>query len=108
MALFNDHIAVWRAPLISDPYGQHRDWSKAALVWSGLGAALPYRRTYRPEPTRETSRSRITVYLPGAVPYDAADRLLINGLWWVSDGESWSWKLGARRYTQIDAKRVSK
>ncbi|MFE5542778.1 hypothetical protein ACFQ71_03050 [Streptomyces sp. NPDC056534] len=109
MALFNDHISVHRAPLVSDAYGKHRDWFQAVKVWEGLGAALPYRRSEVPElPTRETAVTRITVYLPGAIAWDSADRLLIRGEWWESDGDAWPWRLGSRRYTQLYAKKVTK
>ncbi|MFD4608283.1 hypothetical protein ACFWOT_09215 [Streptomyces sp. NPDC058440] len=109
MALFNDRIALYRAPLIDDAYGPVRDWDQAQKYWEGIGAALPYRRAYKPDAaTRETSRTRITVYLPGAVDFDSADRLLIRGEWWESDGDPWPWRLGSRHYTQLYAKKVSK
>jgi hypothetical protein len=109
MALLNDPVEVWRAPLIKDAYGQHRDWDQAVKVWGGIGAALPYRRSYKPDAAvRETSRTRITVYLPGHIDFDSADRLLIRGEWWEADGEAWPWRLGARQFSEIDAKRVTK
>lgn len=109
MALFNDPIEVHRAPMVDDAYGKRRDWDQAVMMWSGIGAAVPYRRSYKPDPaTRETSRTRITVYLPGNVDFDSADRLLIHGDWWEADGDAWPWRMGSRRYAQIDAKRVSK
>ncbi|WP_340376599.1 hypothetical protein U5640_16775 [Streptomyces sp. SS7] len=109
MALFNDPIEIHRAPLVGDTYGKHRDWDQAVKVWEGVGAALPYRRSYKPDAAvRETSRTRITVYLPGTVDFDSADRLLIGGEWWESDGEPWPWRLGSRQYTQLYAKRVTK
>lgn len=109
MALFNDPIEIHRAPLVDDTYGKHRDWDQAVMVWKGVGAALPNGRSSVPElPARETARTRITVYLPGDVPFDSADRLLIRGEWWESDGDAWPWRLGSRQYTQLYAKKASK
>jgi hypothetical protein len=109
LALFTDTIAVYRAPLIADEYGSHRDWDNATVVFSGLGAALPYRRTYTPDrAVRETSRLRITVYLQGHPVIDSADRLLVRGEWFLVDGEAWTWTLGTRSFVELDATRVIK
>ncbi|MEV3860716.1 hypothetical protein AB0J38_41205 [Streptomyces sp. NPDC050095] len=109
MALFNDLIEVHRALLVLDDYGSHRDWENPTVVWSGLGAAVPYARVAKADnPNRETSTSRITCYLPGDITVDSADRLLFQGRFWALEGQAWKWRLGSRRYTMLAAKEVTK
>jgi hypothetical protein len=109
MALFNDHIDIHRAPLVTDDYGKHRDWDNPVVVWSGLGAGVPYRRAWKTDAaSRETSLNRATLYLPGDVEVDSADRILFQRNTWYSEGEAWKWKLGSRQYTMLDVKLVTK
>jgi hypothetical protein len=109
MALFNDHIEVHRAPLVADDYGHHRDWDSQTVVWSGMGAGVPYRRAWKAdESTRETALNRATLYLPGDIAVDSADRILFQGHIWSPEGEAWKWKLGSRQYTMLDVKVVTK
>jgi hypothetical protein len=109
MSLFNDDIEVHRAPMIDSAYGHKRDWDAATVVWTGKGAAVPYRRTRKVDPgSRETSQRFATVYLPGIADVDSADRLKLRGEFWELEGEAWPWVLGSRRYTMLDIKRVTK
>jgi hypothetical protein len=39
---------------------------------------------------------------------DSADRILFQGQTWHLEGEAWKWKLGARQFTMIDVKVVTK
>jgi len=78
-------------------------------VWSGLGAGVPYLRTQKvDDPARETSQNKATIYLPGDVAVDSADRILFQGKRWTPEGEAWKWKLGSRRYTMVHVKVVTK
>lgn len=109
MALFNDFIEVRRAALVDDPYGQHRDWANYTVVWSGLGAGVPYLRTRKTDtPIRETALSKAKLYLPGDLDIDTADQILFQGKLWTLEGEAWKWKMGARQYTKIDVRVVTK
>ncbi|MFJ9006996.1 hypothetical protein [Streptomyces canus] len=109
MALFNDCIEVRRAQLVTDDYGKHRDWDNQTVVWSGMGAGVPYRRAWKAEEsTRETALNRATLYLPGNVAVDSSDRILFQGNTWHPEGEAWKWKLGSRQYTMIQVKLVTK
>ncbi|MFF4557170.1 hypothetical protein [Streptomyces sp. NPDC001422] len=109
MSLFNDDIEIWRAPLVDGAYGRKRDWDAAVLVWQGKGAAVPYRHTRKVDlATRETSERFATVYLRGIVDVDSADKIRIHSQYWTLEGDPWNWVLGSRRYTMLDAKRVSK
>jgi hypothetical protein len=74
-----------------------------------MGAGVPYRRSWKPdEASRETAQNRATLYLPGDVPVDSADRISFQGQTWHLEGEAWKWKLGARQFTMIDVKVVTK
>jgi hypothetical protein len=109
MALFNDQIEVQRAPLIEGEYGRRRDWTNYTVVWSGLGAGVPYQRTRKlDDPARETTQNKATIYLPGDIAVDSADRILFQGKQWTPEGEAWKWKLGSRRYTMVQVKGVTK
>jgi len=109
VALFTDPITIKRAPLVEDAYGRRRDWGQAVTVWSGIGAALPYRRVAgSASPDRETSHQRVTVYLSGDADIDSADQLTIRGQVYTLDGPPWIWRLGSRVYVQMDARRVDK
>ncbi|WP_328377039.1 hypothetical protein OHB13_11845 [Streptomyces sp. NBC_00440] len=109
MALFNDIIEVRRAPLVEDAYGHHRDWDTYTVVWSGLGAGVPYLRTHKAEtPVRETTTNKATIYLPGNLEVDSSDQILFQSKLWTPEGEPWKWKLGSRQYTMIDVRGVTK
>lgn len=109
MSLMNEPIEVRRAPLVEDAYGKHRDWNNYSVVWSGLGAGVPYLRTRKTEtPIRETALSKAKLYLPGNLDVDTADRILFQGKLWTLEGEPWKWKMGARQYTMIDVRVVTK
>lgn len=109
MALMNERIEVHRAPLVEDAYGKHRDWANPSVVWSGLGAGVPYLRTRKTEtPIRETAMSKAKLYLPGDVDVDTADQILFQGKLWTLEGEAWKWKMGARQYTMVDVRLVTK
>ncbi|MFI0553419.1 hypothetical protein [Streptomyces scabiei] len=109
MALFNDRITVYRAPLVADDYGKHRDWANQTVVWSGMGAGVPYRRAWKADAaSRETALNRATCYLPGDVQIDSSDRISFQGNTWAPEGAAWKWKLGSRQYTMIDLKMVTK
>ncbi|WP_435270923.1 hypothetical protein [Streptomyces sp. 1222.5] len=109
MALFNDHITVYRAQLVTDDYGKHRDWDNQVTVWTGLGAGVPYRRAWKAdEASRETALNRATLYLPGDVDVDSADRIEFQGNTWHPEGEAWKWSLGSRRYTMLNVRMVTR
>ncbi|MGW5773104.1 hypothetical protein ACWEVY_28630 [Streptomyces longwoodensis] len=109
MSLLNDPIKVYRAPLVNDGYGPRRDWGSPEVVWSGLGAGVPYARSSKPdEATRETATNRATIYLPGDVAVDSADRVEFHDQLWHLEGAAWKWKLGSRQFTMLQAKVVSK
>ncbi|MFF3416825.1 hypothetical protein ACFYW9_19310 [Streptomyces sp. NPDC002698] len=107
--LFNDRIEVRRARLVADDYGKHRDWDDPLIVWSGFGAGVPRGGPSSPDAaSRETSTSKATVYLPGDVAVDSADKVLFQDQLWQLEGRAWKWKLGSRRYTMLHVKAVIK
>ncbi|MEV5883097.1 hypothetical protein AB0L74_10320 [Streptomyces sp. NPDC052020] len=105
----NEQIEIRRAPLVEDAYGKHRDWESSTVVWSGLGAGVPYLRTRKTEtPIRETALSKARIYLPGSLDIDTADQVTFQGKIWNLEGEAWKWRMGARQYTMIDVRVVTK
>ncbi|MFF8629681.1 hypothetical protein [Streptomyces werraensis] len=105
----NEQIEIRRAGLKEDAYGKHRDWDNYTVVWSGLGAGVPYLRTRKTEtPIRETALSKAKIYLPGNLDVDTADLIWFQDKLWTLEGEPWKWRMGARQYTMIDVRVVTK
>ncbi|MEV0472328.1 hypothetical protein [Streptomyces prunicolor] len=66
------------------------------VIWAGFGTA------------ESTALSKAKLYLPGNLDVDTADRILFQGKLWTLEGEPWKWKMGARQYTMIDVRVVTK
>lgn len=91
--IYNKVVEVWRAPVIEDPYGKHRDWANAVRV-----AALPA-SVQPPSPKltseellldRETTIGRLRVFIR-RTDVESTDRLLVDGDWWEVHGDPGDW-----------------
>ena len=105
--IWNKLIEVWRAPLVSDAYGQYRDWDRAMRVLSAPASVQPLNSEEAVAfGERETTVTRRKVYLR-RFDVESHDRLLIDGEWWEVYGEPFTWAYPAlTQYTRLIVRRV--
>src|SRR5690606_2528003 len=100
---FNDIIEVYRADVIDDDYGSHRNWDNPRRIISSTAAiAMP---SWSKEPfdiDRELSEISVNIYLR-PVDVRPSDRVRVNGTWYEVYGQPITWKGRTATYMRIRA-----
>jgi hypothetical protein len=94
--IYNRLIEIWRAPLVEDSYGRHRDWDNAARIASVPASFQPYRPlmwSHEDPLDRDTTNSRYKLYTRIVMDVEPTDRVLVDGEWWEIDGDPGIWDL---------------
>ncbi|WP_327377673.1 hypothetical protein OG393_29225 [Streptomyces sp. NBC_01216] len=104
--LFRDEVRILRAGLTETTYGKKRDWSRAVVVFKGLGNVQPDRSFEVRSPERETAQERVLVYLPYGADVNSADRLQFGSQLYEVDGVPMPWEHGSLRHVRVRAWRV--
>ncbi|MGW0087847.1 hypothetical protein ACWDWS_02390 [Streptomyces sp. NPDC003328] len=100
MLLASDPVEVWRtAEKAQTAYTSRPDWSKASVVWAGLGNVQPGKAYESYSPKNDVSQERITVFLPLEADVTDKDRVKVNGLFYDVDGDP-------RRHTQTSKRHL--
>lgn len=103
---FNDLIDIYRASLVADDWGSHRNWDSPRRIVSGAAAVvLPVRSEEVDDPDRELTEVTVNIYLR-PVDVKASDRLKVNGVWYEVKGEPVTWVGRTASYMRINARRL--
>jgi len=107
---FNDIIEVYRATVVTDEYGSHRDWVNPRRIISTTGVVIPQ---WSNEPddvnrdiNKEISLISVDIYLK-PVDVKATDRVRVNSTWYEVYGTPITWKGRTASYMRIRARRVT-
>jgi hypothetical protein len=103
---FNDIVDGYRAKLVEDEYGTHRNWAAPSRIFSANAVVLPTKSTESDNPDRELTEVTVSIYLK-PVSITAHDRLKVNGVWYEVRGEPVTWKGRTASYMRINARRIS-
>ncbi|MFC8099434.1 DUF6093 family protein [Streptomyces sp. NPDC057363] len=102
-----DPVEVWRTTAETlNVYTSRPDWSKAVMVWSGLGSVQPDKAYESYSPDRDISQERLSVFLPLDADVTDKDRVRINGLDYEIDGDPRRHTQTSRRHIHITAWRA--
>lgn len=102
---FNDIVEIYRATMVADEYGSHRNWASPKRIVSTTAVVLPVKSTESNDPDRELTEVTVSIYLR-PVDVNAHDRLKVNGQWFEVLGEPVTWAGRTASYMRITGKRV--
>ena len=107
---FSDIIEVYRANVIADDYGSHRNWNNPRRIISTTGVVIPQ---WSSEPhgknddfDRELSEISVDIYLK-PVDVKSSDRVKVNGTLYEVYGSPITWKGRTASYMRIRARRIA-
>lgn len=103
--VFNDLVDIYRATMIQDSYGSHRNWTTPRRIISSPAIVLPVGSRESKDPNRELSEITVNIYLR-PVDVRASDRVKVNGVWFEVTGEPIQWNGRTASYMRITARRV--
>ncbi|MGK5496388.1 hypothetical protein [Streptomyces sp. URMC 125] len=105
LRFFTELVSVHRVQKTEGVYAK-RDWTNAAVVWSGPASVQPDRAFEVRSPERDTSQIRLNVYLPPDADVLPTDRIRIAGEFYEVDGEPMPWRAGSLRHIQLKVWKV--
>lgn len=103
---FSDIIEVYRANVVSDSYGSHRNWVNPRRIISTTGVVIPQWSSEPKDVDREAAKISVDIYLR-PVDVKASDRVKVNGIFYEVYGEPITWKGSTKSYMRIRARRVA-
>lgn len=103
---FSDIIEVYRATVVADDYGSHRNWTNPRRIISTTGVVIPQWSSEPDDINREVSEISVDVYLK-PVDVRASDRVKVNGVWYEVYGTPIIWKGRTAKYMRIRSRRVA-
>jgi hypothetical protein len=103
---FSDIIEVYRATVVNDEYGSHRNWKTPRRIISTTGVVIPQWSSEPGDIDRELSEISVDIYLK-PVDVKASDRVKVNGTFYEVYGSPITWKGRTAQYMRIRARRVT-
>lgn len=109
--IYNKLVEIWRAPLIKDSYGKHRDWDNAERVASFPASFQPYRAlqwTSEDNNNRDTVVTRYKLITKTIMEVEPTDRVFVDNEWWEIDGDPGVWDVPLRSANmKLELRKVS-
>lgn len=103
---FNDIIEVYRATVVNDAYGSHRNWNAPRRIISTTGVVIPQWSNEPGDVDREMTEISVDIYLK-PVDVQASDRVKVNGVFYEVYGHPITWKGRTAEYMRIRARRIA-